>query len=195
MLKKIIKFWNKITEGAFGYIIYALLGIFLAYFLNFTFGYILNTKLPFVVVVSNSMSHFPNSHICGTFIENYKNNFNDYWLACNETYKAFNITKEEFFEFPFKNGLEIGDVVVIKGEKEYKVGEVIVYKPLNEKYPVIHRIVKINEDGTYQTKGDRNNSQLYYEKSISLKQIYGKAIFRIPLIGLPRVLVAWVIGI
>lgn len=195
MLEKIKIYWNKITEGWLGYIVYALLGILLAYSINYVLGIVLNTSMPLVVVVSNSMSHFPNSYICGTFVTNYKNNFENYWLACNKSYERFNITKELFLTFPFKNGLEIGDVVVIVGSKEYKVGDVIVYQPKGSKYSIIHRIVAINEDGTYQTKGDRNNAQFPYEKSIEISQIRGKGIIRIPLVGLPRVFVNWVIGI
>ena len=195
MLKNVKKIWNEITEGWFGYVVYAILGILIAYFVNYVLGMTLNTKMPLVVIVSNSMSHSPNSHICGTFIYNYKNNFDEYWLACNKTYEKFNITKEIFIKFPFKNGLEIGDVVVVMGDKVYKVGDVIVYQPKNARYSVIHRIVAINEDGTYQTKGDRNNAQFPYEKNIHESQIYGKAIFRIPLIGWPRVLVNWVMEI
>lgn len=195
MLKNLRKRWDKITEGWFGYLIYALLGILLAYLFNFFFGIILNTELPFVVIVSNSMSHSPNSQICGTDLENYKNNFDDYWKVCGESYKAFNITKEIFSEFPFKNGLEIGDIAVITGSNEYKIGDVIVYKPRNEKYPIIHRIVALNEDGSFQTKGDRNNGQLYYEKRVEKSQIYGKAVLRIPLIGWPKVILTRLIGI
>ncbi|MEM5815108.1 MAG: signal peptidase I [Candidatus Aenigmatarchaeota archaeon] len=195
MLKNIKKYWEKITEGWFGYIVYALLGVILAYSINFIFGLILNTKLPLVVIVSSSMSHSPGYYICGSYVKSYKNSFENYWMVCNESYKAFNITKEIFLKFPFKNGMEVGDVIVVKKEKNYKLGDVIVYQPTGGKYPIIHRIVKINEDGSFQTKGDRNNGQFNYEKRINYSQIYGKAILRIPLIGWPRVLVMMVMKI
>jgi len=195
MLKRIKRYWNNITEGLLGYLIYALLGIVIAFGINYVLGNILNTSMPLVVVVSSSMSHSPNSYICGTYIQNYKNTFESYWLACNRTYEKFNITKAEFLNFPFKNGLEIGDVIIVKKSKEYKIGDIIVYQPENSKYSIIHRIVAINEDGTYQTKGDRNNAQFPYEKKIEATQIHGKAIFRIPLIGLPRAIINWVFGI
>lgn len=195
MLNKLINVWNKITEGWLGYIIYAILGIVFAYGVNYVLSLILGNSMPLVVVVSNSMSHSPNSHICGVYIQNYKNVFEDYWLACNQTYATFGIDKETFLSFPFRNGLEIGDVIVVKKSKEYKLGDVIVYQPTDRKYSIIHRVVAINEDGTYQTKGDRNNGQFQYEKRIHISQIYGKAILRIPMIGWPRVILNWVTGI
>jgi signal peptidase I len=196
MLEKIKKYWKIATEGWQGYITYAILGIFLAYVVNFILGYFLSTDLPLVAVVSGSMSHKPeNNLICGKYALNYQNNINDYWNYCGETFIYFNITKYEFMSFPFNNGLEVGDVAVIKGEKEYKVGDIIVYSPLNSKYPIIHRIVYINQDGTYQTKGDHNSGQLSYEKRIEKNQIHGKVIFVIPYIGWIKVLFVRLIGL
>lgn len=82
--------------------------------------------------------------------------------------------------FPFYNR---GDMLLIAGDKTPQIGDIIIYDVAGYNYPIIHRIIKINEDGTYQTQGDRNNGQLPFEKSIQSSQIKGKALFKMPYIG------------
>ncbi len=50
----------------------------------------------------------------------------------------------------------IDDLIVIKSQRSYEVGDVITFSS-SGKLPVTHRIVAINEDGSFQTKGDANN--------------------------------------
>jgi signal peptidase I len=196
MLEKIRKYWKIATEGWIGWITYALLGIILAYGTNFLLGLFLNTKLPLVVVVSNSMSHKPENNIlCGEYVKDYKNTFDEYWKYCGEKLINFGITKETFMEFPAKNGLNIGDVALVAGREKYNVGDIIVFLPQGSKYPIIHRIVAINNDGSYQTKGDHNSAQLPYEYKVQTTQIYGKVIFTIPYIGLIKVFFVRMVGI
>jgi len=77
-----------------------------------------------------------------------------------------------------------GDILIIQGQKSYNVGDIIVFSPSPTYTPIVHRIIKINEDGTYQTLGDANNGvQLPFEKSIRYEQIHGKMILRIPYLG------------
>ena len=84
-----------------------------------------------------------------------------------------------------------GDILIIQGvrnpadyAKFLKVGDIIVFSPEGHEVPVVHRIVKINPDGTYQTMGDANNNrQLPFEKRIRPEQIHGKMILRIPYLG------------
>jgi len=66
---------------------------------------------------------------------------------------------------------------------------VIVYDIPSQKVPIIHRIVKINDDGTFQTKGDHNSGQNPYERSVSGSQIRGKVVFVVPYLGYLRVLI------
>ena len=196
MLEKIKKYWKMATEGWIGWITYALLGIILAYATNFLLGLLLKTDLPLVVVVSGSMSHQPeNGFICGSFVDRFENNFDEYWKYCGKTYLNFGISKEEFMNFPFKDGLNIGDVAVVGGSVNYKVGDIIVFSPQNSKYPIIHRIVAINEDGSYQTKGDHNAGQLPYEYKIYKEQIHGKVLYTVPYIGLIKVAFVRMVGI
>jgi len=196
MLEKIKKYWKIATEGWIGWITYALLGIILAYGTNFLLGIVLKTDLPLVVVVSSSMSHEPENNIlCGEDVSNYSNTFNDYWKYCEKTLISFGITKESFMKFPFKDGLKVGDVAVVAGSERYNVGDIIVFSPEDSRYPIIHRIVALNNDETYQTKGDHNSAQLPYEYKIYKSQIHGKVIFMIPYIGLIKVLFVRMVGI
>jgi len=77
-----------------------------------------------------------------------------------------------------------GDILIIKGENNYSIGDIIVFSPSQDSVPIVHRVIEINEDGTYQTAGDANHGkQLPFEKRIETKQIHGKMIFRIPYLG------------
>ena len=196
MLKEIKKHWNKITEGWKGYVIYALAGIMLAYLINTILGFVLHTDLPVVAVASSSMTHKPvNGMVCGRMVTNYNSDFDDWWEICGDTYREFNITKSEFKKFPFPNGFQMGDVPIIKGSKVYKVGDIIVYSIKEGSVPIIHRIVAVNPDGTYQTKGDHNAGQLPYEKRVKKSQIHGKVIGVIPCIGWVKVGLMKMVGV
>ena len=72
---------------------------------------------------------------------------------------------------------------------EYKVGDIVVFDAStgNYKYPIIHRIIAVNPDGTYETKGDANSGQGNFEHNVKASQIHGKAVFRIPLLGWVKV--------
>ncbi len=78
-----------------------------------------------------------------------------------------------------------GDILVLQGvpREQLKVDDIIVFSPPNQDTPVVHRIIGINPDGTFQTKGDANPGQIWYEKSIKASQIHGKQIMIIPLLG------------
>ena len=167
-------------------------GMVFAAFTYFLIGVVLATKLPVVAVSSGSMDHGINSYgyPCGIVVSNYTESFENWWKLCGPTYKQFGISKEQFENFPFKEGLKVGDMLILK-KGDYHIGDVIVYE-VGEQYPIIHRIVKINPDGTYQTKGDHNAGQNPYEKSVRVEQIYGKAIlFQIPKLGYLRVIASW----
>ncbi|UCD07062.1 MAG: signal peptidase I [Candidatus Aenigmatarchaeota archaeon] len=78
-----------------------------------------------------------------------------------------------------------GDILVLQGvpAEQLKVDDIIVFSPPNQDTPVVHRIIGINPDGTFQTKGDANPGQIWYEKSIKASQVHGKQIMIIPLLG------------
>lgn len=126
-------------DGIKGIVVYILLGILLAFLLNFGGSILLNTSVPIVAVESNSMV------------------------------PAF----------------EKGDILIIQGisPERLEIGDVIVFSVPGKSVPIVHRIIKKNADGTFQTQGDANSGQLSFEKSIKEEQIYGKMIFKIPKLG------------
>jgi signal peptidase len=78
-----------------------------------------------------------------------------------------------------------GDILILHGAptQQLKVGDIIVFSPSPQQTPVVHRIVEVNPDGTFQTMGDNNNGQLPFEKSIESSQIHGMVILIIPYLG------------
>ncbi len=78
--------------------------------------------------------------------------------------------------------IEVGDLIITRSVNpdELAVGDVITFME-NSRTAVTHRIMAINEDGTFTTKGDANNTedQLPVEK----ENVIGKFWFRIPKLG------------
>jgi signal peptidase I len=151
----------------------------------------LDTSFPVVAVLTSSMEHHPQkgNRLCGKHVEDYNGTFENYWEVCGEWYENHNISKEEFKEYPFHNGFNIGDILLIKGSpvEDYKVGDVAVFWADLE-YPIIHRVVKVNEERKIlSTKGDQNGGQLNHEQEIDKERVLGKAFFRIPYLGYIKV--------
>ena len=58
--------------------------------------------------------------------------------------------------------IEEGDVIIIKDTGEYKIGDIVTFLPEGydrQTIPTTHRIIGINDDGTFKTKGDANNTK------------------------------------
>jgi hypothetical protein len=99
----------------------------------------------------------------------------------------------------FPNGLNIGDVVIVTRAppEDINLGDVIVFVA-RDGSPIIHRVVNVtvvNGDYRYRTKGDANPESLSFELSIPYEFVVGKAIASAPLIGYPRVLMSYILGI
>lgn len=170
--------WKRLTEGWVGYIFYAALGIIMAFLINMTLGFALSTDLPVVAVVTSSMQHDET-----TELTHYQ------WLENNVGYKRNYIDS-----WPLPNGFSIGDMPIVQGLDEYKVGDVVVYTAPGQNVPVIHRIIKINSDGTFMIKGDHNPTPLPFENSVRKSQIHGKVILVIPKLGYFKVFVSKITG-
>jgi len=140
---------------------------------------VLSSNTPVVAVVSSSMVHDESVE-------------NDHygWLEKNLDYD-----RDYIGSWPIGNGFNVGDMPVVKGQEKYQIGDVIVYSVEGINAPIIHRIIKINDDGTYQTKGDNNSGQLNYEFSVKPEQIKGKVIFIIPKIGYFKVVINRLFGV
>lgn len=78
--------------------------------------------------------------------------------------------------------LNVGDIVIVKETNDIKEQDIISFKVQNS--IVTHRVVEIkkeNEKNFYITKGDANSAVDL--ELIELKDIEGKYIFKIPLLG------------
>jgi len=136
-------------------------------------GLMLGTSYPVVAVVSGSMHH--------------ETNFDEFYSSQQYLYDQYSISKYDFSKFPYTNGFNKGDIMVLKGTRpeNIKVGDVLVFRT-NRPDPVIHRVVEIKqESGKYffHTKGDHNLGSLPEELSISQERVIGRAAFRIPTLG------------
>ncbi len=175
---------------------------------------LLGNQTPIVGVLTCSMEHqFTNCHIknipttlCG-IAGSGSVNFDRFWSYCGDQYSKWNINKTMFKKFKFHNGLKIGDVlIIIKTDPDkIKPGDVIVFQA-KEAYPIIHRVVRVHKtepEYIFETKGDHNMAQIVNnrlnEKRIPYSSIYGKAVFKIPYLGYPKVIlhniIKWLINI
>lgn len=153
-------------------------------------GLLLGTSFPVVAVVSGSMEHD------GSFEEWWQSPAHCDGSFCTqeEWYKEYGISAEEFQSYPFKNGFNKGDIMVLKGEepKNIKSGDVIVFLSRQGPDPIIHRVVAVTGDEStgfvYQTKGDHNSDSGDIDMDIPQEAVIGKAIFRIPLLGWIKIL-------
>jgi len=160
--------------------------IFLFVFIKFIFfpglSLVTGTSLPLAIVESCSMYHQ------GNFFSGF-----DSWFSRHETkYEELNITKEEFQDFTLRRGFSKGDILfLIKANPEkLKVGDIIAFTSGSKGNPVIHRIIKIQEENgerIFTTIGDNNNEMLTSgnnawsidERTIMEEELVGKAVFRI----------------
>lgn len=147
-------------------------------------GFILNTDLPLVAVISPSMEH---KHM----------NFDEWWQKNSEWYIERGITREEFEDFRMHNGFYIGDVIMLKGKEKIEAGDIVVYS--NEysqsvsNYPIIHRATFINEDdNSFEVKGDNNKAP--DGEVVKNEDVVGVAVLKIPYIGWVKILFAKLIG-
>ncbi len=78
-----------------------------------------------------------------------------------------------------------GDILVLRGsaQDELKVGDIIVYSVEGRSVPIVHRVVKLNPDGSFQTKGDANNGQLEFEYHVPYESVHGKVVLIVPFLG------------
>ncbi len=77
---------------------------------------------------------------------------------------------------------EVGDMILIKDTKDYKIGDIITFLPEGDKVPTTHRIINYGENGTFVTKGDANNTK--DTVAVSSDMIFGEVIKVLPKVGL-----------
>ncbi len=176
------KVWHFIWEdnSIWSWLVNIVLAIVLIKFIIYpALGLALGTSFPIVAVVSESMEH------------DYE--FDEFWGNKGSFYDYYNISKEDFENFKFKNGFNKGDIMVLirATPEKIKVGEVIVFQS-SKSDPIIHRVIDVwEEKGKYYftTKGDHNNgiNMDVQENKIVEDRVLGKAKFRIPYLGYVKI--------
>lgn len=182
-------------KGIFEDIKSIIIGIIIALLLNKALGFILKTPTPVVAVMTGSMVHDATTP------------YRHYQFLM----ETFNYTREEIDSWPLKNGFNPGDVLVIVGvpENQLKVGDVIVFSKreygneMVKEYDIVHRIVYINQTGYIFTKGDHNqpidpDCNLFKQPQQGCwqrTQIKGKAVFILPFLGWPKLILQNIIFI
>lgn len=122
--------------------------------------------LPLVIVESCSMYH----------------QFDLDTITQNKIYSDYGLGYENTSDWVLENGFTKGDIILVLGPKNLKVGDVLIFNA-GQANPIIHRIINIRDSGNVTTKGDNNLGLLNVEKEISPNQFIGKAVFRVPYIG------------
>jgi len=192
------KLWHFIWEedSLLSWLVNIVLAFILIKFIVYPFlGFALSTTHPIVAVVSGSMEHKMARdrdtgpyRLCSEYFDRRSGaDFDKYWDVCGPWYVQVEITKEQFHSYPFHNGFNTGDIMILAGKKPEKIslGDVIVFRG-DRPDPIIHRVVKIwQEDNKFyfQTKGDHNQDSSGFESKISEDMLVGKALIRVPFIG------------
>lgn len=177
------KTWEFLKEDSWqSWLVSLVLIIILIKFIFFpVISLITGTSLPLVIVESCSMYH--------------DISFDNWWEFNQASYSLFNISKEDFKNYKFKNGFSKGDIILVWGSQSYKKGDIIIFNPNKDALhsnPIIHRIVT-QDNSIVGTKGDNNEFQLKSqdarnpsnidETAITKDRILGKAVAKIPLLG------------
>ena len=162
------KIWQFLKEDSWqSWIVSIILIIIVIKFIFFpVLSFTTGTNLPLVVVESCSMYH--------------ESDFDSWWQQNSPLYESRGIVKADFEKYPFKEGINKGDIIFVLGKREYKTGDVIIFSAPT-KYPIIHRVISLEP---LSTKGDHNPGQIEgIETNIAKDSVIGKAVFRIPGLG------------
>lgn len=167
LIKSAKKFWAFLKKDTWQSWLVSLVLIFI--FIKIIFfpllSLITSSPLPLVVVESCSMYH--------------EAPFESWWQSNAPFYESHEIEKSDFLSFPFKSGLNKGDIIFVWGRSSYKKGDIIIFEA-GARNPLIHRIIATSP---FSTKGDHNTDQLPIETSIQEDSIIGKSAARVPLLG------------
>ncbi len=172
-LKKVWHFlWEE--ESVASYTAFIIIAFVLLKFAVFPGVLLVTGYSDIAAVVSGSMHH--DALTDHTFYD---------WLEFN----GFN--KSEVENWPYLNGLNVGDVIAVKKvpASEIHVGDVILF--YSSRGQIIHRVMyvkKIGNDYFYTTKGDANPMIMSLEKDIPYREVRGKLVAKVPYLGWPKVI-------
>lgn len=174
------KVWNFIwhSDSIWSWIVNIILAFIIIKFIVYPLlGLMLATSHPIVAVVSESMEH--------------TGSFNEWWLSQASWYEKQGISKEVFQQFPYQNGFNKGDIMILYGKKPSKIdlGDILVFNTFQPN-PIIHRVVKKwsdNDQYHFQTKGDHNQDSIQTtaldETDIAEDKIIGVGVIKVPFLG------------
>lgn len=86
-----------------------------------------------------------------------------------------------------------GDMIIVYGTNNLKVGDIIVFEVPDRKYPIIHRIISM-ENGFIRTKGDNNFGEDPESWRTNIDNVYGRELLKIPLLGWVKILFVDITG-
>ena len=179
IFKKIWHFlWEE--ESALSYVVFIAVAFILLKFLVFPAALFVTGYSDVAAVVSGSMYHGD---------AQFNHSFNT-WLEFH------GYTQEQVSAWPFQNGLNVGDVILVKEfpAEQIKVGDIILfYAPQGQ---IIHRVIEtkqVGNDTYYSTKGDANVASLTVEQDIPYSEIKGKLVSKIPFLGYPKVALTYIL--
>ena len=185
-LKKDLKnFWNFLWHGKsiYSYVTFFIFSIIILNIVYPAFLFLLSNTIgvnDIVAVVSGSMVHDSTTE---------------------QTYHAYlqalNISSETINSFPYNNGLNPGDLMLVwkKNPEEIRIGDIMVFQKDN--YLIIHRVIQIkleNEQYYYTTKGDHNPGSMPSEVDIPYELVKGVARNKLPFLGIPKMLLTNFVG-
>lgn len=74
--------------------------------------------------------------------------------------------------------LPVYSVIIVDKRSNYEPGDVITYKA-DKGEIVTHRLIKVNDDGAFITKGDANPTPDNYTDPVTINDVEGKAVYKI----------------
>ncbi len=92
--------------------------------------------------------------------------------------QPFGITLLKVSSNSMKPELQTGDLILVKKEKTYEIGEIITYQT-KDGYLITHRIIEQGKNG-FITQGDANNCA--DELTVKQEQIIGKVIQKVAIV-------------
>jgi hypothetical protein len=163
-----VRFWKFLKEDSWpSFFVSLLIALIVIKFVIFPILTLLTgTALPLVIVESCSMYHSQDLDV----------------IMKNKIYSDYGLSYENTTDWPLRNGFTKGDIIVVLGPKKVEIGDVIIFAG-GQANPIIHRVIGIDAEGKYTTKGDNNLGLLPFEKGITQDRVLGRAVFRIPALG------------
>ena len=109
------------------------------------------------------------------------------WLAVDKFIlkspvpKAFGFATLTIATGSMQGTIDIGDVIVIRKTDDYKRWDIITFLLPGDKIPTTHRIIAVNPDGSFVTKGDSNNTE--DKTPVTRDMIHGEVVLTVKNLG------------